>query len=111
MCSEAAIDSQTLSGSRRKVLASAIEYMENNRDHMRYDKYLAAGYPIGSGVAEGACRHLVKDRMEQTGMRWTVEGAQAMLHVRALYLNDQWEDFLAFRVVQEQSRLYGKIAA
>ena len=48
-------------------------YYENNRDHMRYDEYLAAGYPIGSGVAEGACRHLVKDRMEQTGMRWTVE--------------------------------------
>ena len=83
-----------LSGARRKVLESAIEYMENNRQHMRYDKYLAAGYPIGSGVAEGACRHLVKDRMEQTGMRWTVQGAQAMLHVRALYLNDQWEDFL-----------------
>ena len=100
-----------LSGSRRRVLASAIEYMENNRDHMRYDEYLAAGYPIGSGVAEGACRHLVKDRMEQTGMRWTVEGAQAMLHVRALYLNDQWEDFLAFRVAQEQSRLYGEKAA
>ena len=93
------------------MLESAIEYLENNREHMRYDEYLAAGYPIGSGVAEGACRHLVKDRMEQTGMRWTVEGAQAMLHVRALYLNDQWEDFLAFRVAQEQSRLYGKIAA
>ena len=44
-------------------------------------------------------------------MRWTVDGAQAMLHVRALYLNDQWEDFLAFRAAQEQSRLYGKTAA
>ena len=71
-----------------------MEYLENNREHMRYDEYLAAGYPIGSGVAEGACRHLVKDRMEQTGMRWTVAGAQAMLHVRALYLNDQWDEFL-----------------
>ena len=100
-----------LSGSRRRVLKTAIEYLENNREHMRYDEYLAAGYPIGSGVAEGACRHLVKDRMEQTGMRWTVEAAQAMLKVRAVYLNDQWEDFLAFRVAQEQSRLYGKIAA
>ena len=100
-----------LSGSRRKVLDSAIEYLENNREHMRYDEYLAAGYPIGSGVAEGACRHLVKDRMEQTGMRWTVAGAQAMLHVRALYLNDQWDDFLEFRVEQEQTRLYGKNAA
>jgi hypothetical protein len=48
---------------------SALEYLENNREHMKYDEYLAAGYPIGSGVAEGACRHLVKDRLEQTGMR------------------------------------------
>ena len=99
------------SGPRRKVCESAVEYLENNREHMRYDEYLAAGYPIGSGVAEGACRHLVKDRMEQSGMRWTVEGAQAMLHVRALYLNDQWEGFLAFRVEREQARLYERDAA
>jgi len=102
---------EKLSGQRREVIRSAVEYLTNNRDHMRYDKYLAAGYPIGSGVAEGACRHLVKDRMEQTGMRWTVGGAQAMLHVRALYLNDQWEGFLEFRVEQEQARLYDRDAA
>ena len=79
---------ERLRGVKRKVVKSAIEYLENNREHLKYDEYLAAGYPIGSGVAEGACRHLVKDRLEQTGMRWTVTGAQAMLHVRALYLND-----------------------
>jgi hypothetical protein len=44
-------------------------------------------------------------------MRWTVAGAQAMLHGRALYLNDQWEDFLEFRVEQEQARLYQRDAA
>jgi hypothetical protein len=102
---------ERLSSQRRKVIGSAVEYLANNRGHMRYDEYLAAGYPIGSGVAEGACRYLVKDRMEQTGMRWTVEGAQAMLHVRALYLNDQWEDFLEFRVDQEQALLYQRDAA
>ncbi len=102
---------EKLSGPRRKVVRSAVEYLENNKAHMRYDEYLAAGYPIGSGVAEGACRHLVKDRMEQTGMRWTMEGAQAMLHVRALYLNDQWEEFLEHRVEQEQTRLYKRPAA
>jgi hypothetical protein len=100
-----------LRGSKRKVVKAAVEYLANNRAHMRYDEYLAAGYPIGSGVAEGACRHLVKDRMEQTGMRWTVEGAQGMLHVRALYLNDQWGEFLEFRVEQEQARLYDRDAA
>jgi hypothetical protein len=102
---------ERLRGTKRKVVKSAIEYLENNREHMRYDEYLAAGYPIGSGVAEGACRHLVKDRLEQTGMRWTVPGAQAMLHVRAMYLNDQWEDYLEFRVEQEQNRLYQRDAA
>lgn len=100
-----------LTGSRRKALNSVITYLENNRAHMRYDDYLKAGYPIGSGVAEGACRHLVKDRMEQTGMRWTVSGAQALLHLRATYLNDQWDDFIEDRIEREQTRLYGKNAA
>ena len=100
-----------LTGSRRKTLNSVITYLENNREHMRYDVYLKAGYPIGSGVAEGACRHLVKDRMEQTGMRWTVVGAQAMLHLRATYLNDQWDEFIEGRIEREQTRLYGKNAA
>jgi hypothetical protein len=105
------LKAEKLTGERRKVVRSALEYLGNNKAHMRYDEYLAAGYPIGSGVAEGACRHLVKDRMEQTGMRWTVEGAQAMLHVRALYLNDDWEEFLEHRVEQEQTRLYRRPAA
>lgn len=97
--------------SGRRVIRSAIEYFDNNREHMKYDEYLAAGYPIGSGVAEGACRHLVKDRMEQTGMRWTVEGAQAMLHVRALHLNDEWDDYVTFRIERDQDRIYRKNAA
>jgi hypothetical protein len=105
------LKAEKLSGQRRKVVRSALEYLGNNKAHMRYDEYLAEGYPIGSGVAEGACRHLVKDRMEQTGMRWTVEGAQAMLHVRALYLNDQWEEFHEYRVEKEQARLYTRPAA
>ena len=100
-----------LTGARRKTLESVITYLENNRAQMRYDEYIAAGYPIGSGVAEGACRHLVKDRMEQSGMRWTVSGAQAILHVRATYLNDQWDEFIEDRIVREQTRLYGKAAA
>ena len=100
-----------LTGTRAKTLNSVITYLENNREQMRYDVYLKAGYPIGSGVAEGACRHLVKDRLEQTGMRWTVSGAQAMLHLRATYLNDQWDEFIEDRIEREQIRLYGKNAA
>ena len=100
-----------LKGQHRRTLLSTIGYYNNNRAFMRYDEYLAAGYPIGSGVAEGACRHLVKDRMEQTGMRWTVNGAQSMLHLRALYLNGDWESFVDYRIHNEQTKLYGSIAA
>ena len=50
---------------------------------LRYDQYLAAGYPIGTGVIEGACRSLVKDRMERTGARWSLPGAEAVLRLRA----------------------------
>jgi hypothetical protein len=96
-----------LRGKQRQMVREVQGYFRNNRAHMRYDEYLAAGYPIGSGVAEGACRHLVKDRLEQTGMRWVLEGAQAMLHVRATYLNGEWSDFIAYRIRVEQQRLYG----
>jgi hypothetical protein len=104
-------DQHELRGEKQRTVDAAIHYYENNRDHMRYDEYLAAGYPIGSGVAEGACRHLVKDRMELTGMRWTVSGAQAMLHLRAIYLNGDWDDFVEYRIQTEQQTLYGKSAA
>ena len=98
-----------LKGQKRKTVQKAAEYFEGNRDRMKYDEYLAAGYPIGSGVVEGACRHLVKDRMERTGMRWLPSGAQAMLDLRATYLNGDWDDFWSFHVLQEDERLHGKL--
>ena len=73
---------------------------------MRYDAYLAAGYPIASGVIEGACRHLVKDRMERAGMHWTIPGAQAMLEVRSVFLGGQWDEFQTYRIKCETQRLY-----
>lgn len=88
----------------------AIRYFENNKQYMKYDEYLQAGYPIGTGVVEGACRHFVKDRMELAGMRWDIEGAQAMLSLRAFYLNDQWSEFTQQRIQTEQQTLYGQAA-
>lgn len=104
------LDTRCLKGEKRKRLLATITYYDNNRRHMRYDEYLAAGYPIGSGVAEGACRHLVKDRMEGTGMRWSLQGAQAMLNTRAVYLNGDWNDFVQHRIEKEQAALYGQAA-
>ena len=97
---------QGLTGWRRRQLTAVIGYLQANRRFMNYDEYLAAGYPIGSGVAEGACRHLVKDRMELTGMRWRVPGAQAVLDLRAVYINGDWDAFQEHRVAQERRRLY-----
>jgi len=97
---------QKLRGSRARQLSAVIGYLQRNRRFMRYDEYLAAGYPIGSGVAEGACRHLVKDRMELTGMHWRTAGAQAMLDLRAVYLNGDWDAFQQHRIDQERRRLY-----
>jgi hypothetical protein len=97
-----------LRGSRRKTVREVITYFDRNRGRMRYDEYLAEGYPIGSGVIEGACRHLVKDRLEQAGMRWHPDGAQAMLDLRAVYLNGEWEAFWSYHVEREDDRLYRK---
>jgi hypothetical protein len=102
------VKAYNLKGTKRTTVEAAITYYENNQEHMRYDKYLAAGYPIASGVAEGACKHLVKDRMERAGMRWELEGAQAILSLRAIYLNGLWDQFIAYRVATEQTRLYGE---
>jgi hypothetical protein len=98
-----------LKGTRRQTVQEVIGYFDRNRHRMRYDAYLAAGYPIGSGVIEGACRHLVKDRLERAGMRWHPDGAQAMLDLRATYLNREWEAFWSYHLEQEDDRLYRKL--
>jgi hypothetical protein len=76
---------------------------------MRYDDYLAAGWPIGTGVVEGACGHLVKDRLEQAGMRWTKAGAQAVLDLRAVRLTDDWDAYWTWHRQQEHARRYGPV--
>ena len=97
---------QKLSAAKKKGLASLCRYLHKNRHRMRYNEYLAQGYPIASGVIEGACRHLVKDRMERAGMHWTVEGAQAMLDVRSVFISSQWEAFQQHRIERATERLY-----
>jgi len=95
-----------LSAAKQKKLTQICNYFHRNRGRMRYDEYLAAGFPIASGVIEGACRHLVKDRMERAGMRWTIDGAQAMLDLRSTHINDQWSEFQVHRIHAETQRLY-----
>lgn len=95
-----------LHGEKRKAINATCTYFEANLDRMRYDEYLAKGYPIASGAVEGACRHLVKDRLERTGMRWVREGAQSMLNLRSLWINGEWDDYQKHYVDTELTRLY-----
>ncbi len=95
-----------LKGDKLKSLQRICGYLEKNADRMRYDEYLRRGYPIATGVIEGACRHLVKDRMERSGMRWTLEGARSMLNVRAAFQSDHWRSFLDWHMASEIAKTH-----
>lgn len=97
---------QKLKGSKKKTITTVCNYYAKNQQRMRYDEYLAKGYPIASGVIEGACRHLVKDRLERAGMHWTIPGAQAMLDMRSTYINDDWQTYQQWYRDTETGRLY-----
>jgi hypothetical protein len=95
------------SETQRQVVRTTVGYYRRNAPYMHYDAYLAGGWPIGTGVVEGACGHLVKDRMEQAGMRWQVAGAQAVLDLRAVRLNGDWDAYWQYHRQQQHQRLYG----
>jgi hypothetical protein len=99
-------ESTALPPAHRERLAKISQYFHHNQTRLHYDQYLAAGYPIASGVIEGACRHVVKDRLERTGMHWTVPGAQALLQLRCVALNGEWEAFMNHYIDKETARLY-----
>ncbi len=101
----------TWSTTQRTAIQRTLGYYQRNLPYMQYDTYLAQGWPIGTGVVEGACGHLVKDRMEQAGMRWTLSGAQAVLDLRAVRLNGDWDAYWQFHRQQQHLRLYGPTPA
>jgi hypothetical protein len=73
---------------------------------MRYDEYLAKGWPIASGPVEGACKNLIKDRRELSGMRWTEEMAEAIVQLRAIYLSGDFDRYWSFHIAKDQQRLH-----
>ncbi len=98
-----------LKSGQRKALRDAISYFENHREWMHYDEYLAAGYPIGSGVVESTCGHTVKSRMEGTGRRWSIKGAESTLLLRSVYTSKDWDAYWEAHRKLERKRLYGNI--
>jgi hypothetical protein len=95
-----------LRGAKRKTLQGIADYIYRNRDRMHYDQYLAHGWPIACGSVEGACKNLIKDRMERSGMRWTEEMAKAIVQLRAIYLSGDFDAYWSFHIEKDQHRLY-----
>lgn len=85
--------SHKLNSDKRAEIDKVCGYFTAHQHRMKYDQYLAAGYPIATGVIEGACRHLVKDRLDRSGMKWTSQGAQAMLTLRSIKASASWNEF------------------
>ena len=78
-------------------------YLLNHKQYMHYHEYLAAGLPISTGVIEGACRHLVCDRMDKAA-RWSLKGAEAVLRLRALRSSGDFDAYWDYHVAQEYQR-------
>ena len=92
-----------LSDKEREPVDAAARYLLNHQQYMHYDRYLAAGLPIGTGVIEGACRHLVVDRMDGVA-RWSLKGAEAVLRLRALRSSGDFEAYWSYHVAREYQR-------
>ena len=99
-------DAAGLEGSRRAGADACVRYLANKRDFLYYDQALEAGWPIATGVIEGACRHLIADRLSLSGSRWGLDGAEAALTFRAVISNGDLEEYWRYHLEREQQRLY-----
>lgn len=93
----------------RAALRKCATYLENNSLGANYAHALAEGFPIASGNVEGACRHLIRDRMDLTGARWTVTTAEAVIKIRALQKSGDWDEYCRFHFHKEHQRTYAEV--
>jgi hypothetical protein len=95
-----------LAPARRRNLDRCVDYLTTKAPYLRYDQALAAGWPIATGIIEGACRHLIKDRMDITGARWSLPGAEAILKLRALTSNGDFNVYWTYHLTQHHHRIH-----
>jgi hypothetical protein len=104
------VAARNLSAQQRKPVDKCIKYFTRNAFFMRYPEFLAQGLPIATGVIEGACRHLIQDRLGITGARWGLQGAEAVLRLRAIHSSGDWDAYWQFHEEQEARRNYATAA-
>ncbi len=102
----AMVKSHNLDAEVVRPVERAAQYLVNNTCLLHYDRALAEGLPIATGVIEGACRYLVKDRMGRTGACWSLTGAEAILRLRALRASGDFDDYWLFHLAQEHERTH-----
>jgi hypothetical protein len=95
-----------LDSQQRRNADTCATYLRNKQPYLDYPTALAKGWPIATGVIEGACRHLVKDRMDRTGARWGLQGAEAILKLRALHSNGDFDAYWTYHLAQQQQRVH-----
>jgi hypothetical protein len=100
-----------LGKTRRAIADKTAAYLQAKAPHLDYPAALTAGWPIATGVIEGACRHLVKDRMDITGARWGTQTADAILKLRALITNGDFDTYWDFHLDREHERTYPRTHA
>jgi len=91
-------------GEHEKIIRKTLHYLHAKQPYLNYPQALAAGWPIATGVIEGACRHLVNDRMGITGARWGLPGAQAILWLRAIHASGDLNTYWTYHITQEHHR-------
>ena len=96
----------SLEPSERANADTCATYLTNKRAYLDYPTALTQGWPIATGIIEGACRHLVKDRMDLTGARWGLHGAETILKLRALHSNGDFSAYWTYHLAQEQQRIH-----
>ena len=89
---------------KRENADTRANYPLSKRDYLDYHTALRKGWPIATGEIEGACRHIVKDRLDITGAHWGLEGAKAVLQLRALRSNGDFDEYWKFHLDREQHR-------
>jgi hypothetical protein len=88
----------------RQGVDECADYLIAKRKYLHYKEYLDHGYPIATGVIEGACRHVINDRLGITGARWSVQEAEAVLRIRSLRSSDDFDAYWKYHLEREQER-------
>ena len=95
-----------LTASQRASADTCARYLSSKQQLLRYDQALQAGWPIATGIIEGACRHLIADRLDIGGARWGLDGAEAVLTLRAVISNGDFDEYWRYHLAREHQRLY-----